>query len=110
MSKLFIYVFFLFLSACGVNQPTQVITGATMGTTYTVKAIDSGVSKLQIEQVLDQVNKTFSTWDPKSELSLLNRQPTNQWIDVSSELFFVLSQSQKVINKPKVILTLVLVV
>jgi thiamine biosynthesis lipoprotein len=96
MSKLFIYVFFLFLSACGVNQPTQVITGATMGTTYTVKAIDSGVSKLQIEQVLDQVNKTFSTWDPKSELSLLNRQPTNQWIDVSSELFFVLNQSQKV--------------
>jgi len=87
---------FLSLGACGDNQPTQVITGSTMGTTYTVKTIDSGVSKLQIEQVLDQVNETFSTWDPNSELSLLNRQPTDQWIDVSSELFFVLSQSQKV--------------
>jgi thiamine biosynthesis lipoprotein len=96
MSKLLIYAFFLFLGACGGNQPTQVITGSTMGTTYTVKTIDSNVSKLQIEQVLDQVNKTFSTWDPKSELSLLNRQPADQWIDVSSELFFVLSQSQKI--------------
>ena len=87
---------FLGLSACGGNQPTQVITGSTMGTTYTVKTTDPSVSKLQIEQVLDQVNKTFSTWDSESELSLLNLKPTDQWIDVSSELFFVLNQSKKV--------------
>ncbi|RUM77726.1 MAG: FAD:protein FMN transferase, partial [Candidatus Thioglobus sp.] len=87
---------FLGLSACVGNQPTQVLTGSTMGTTYTVKTTDSSVSKLQIEQVLDQVNKTFSTWDSDSELSLLNLKPTDQWIDVSSELFFVLNQSKKV--------------
>jgi len=87
---------FLGLSACGGNQPTQVITGSTMGTTYTVKTTDPSVSKLHIEQVLDQVNKTFSTWDSESELSLLNLKPTDQWIDVSSELFFVLNQSKKV--------------
>jgi len=87
---------FLGLSSCGGNQPTQVITGPTMGTTYTVKTVGSDVSKSQIEQTLDQVNKTFSTWDADSELSLLNRQPVNQWVDVSSELFFVLSQSQKI--------------
>jgi thiamine biosynthesis lipoprotein len=87
---------FLGLSACGGNQPAQVITGSTMGTTYTIKTTDSSVSKLQIEQVLDQVNKTFSTWNPESELSLLNLKPTDQWIDVSNELFFVLNQSKKV--------------
>ena len=96
MSKLLICTFFLFLSACGGNQPTQVITGSTMGTTYTVKTIGSSVSKLQIEQVLEQVNKTFSTWDKNSELSLLNQKPVNQWIEISSELFFVLDQSQKI--------------
>jgi len=87
---------FLGLSACVGNQPTQALTGSTMGTTYTVKITDSSVSKLQIEQVLDQVSKTFSTWDSDSELSLLNLKPTDQWIDVSSELFFVLNQSKKV--------------
>jgi Membrane-associated lipoprotein involved in thiamine biosynthesis len=66
-----------------------------MGTTYTIKTIGIGVAQRQIEQVLSKVNQTFSTWDPNSELSLLNRKPINQWIDVSSELFFVLSQSQK---------------
>jgi thiamine biosynthesis lipoprotein len=96
MLRALLTAIFLGLSACVGNQPTQVITGSTMGTTYTIKTIGSSVSKLQIEQVLDQVNKTFSTWDSNSELSSLNRKPTDEWIDVSSELFFVLSQSQKV--------------
>ena len=89
-------VLFLGLSACGDNHPTQTITGSTMGTSYTVKTIGLGVSREQIEQVLEQVNKTFSTWDENSELSLLNQKPINQWIKVSSELFFVLDQSKKI--------------
>jgi len=95
LRALLISIFFG-LNSCGGNQPIQVITGPTMGTTYTIKTIGSDVSKSQIEQMLGQVNKTFSTWDTNSELSLLNRQPVNQWVDVSSELFFVLSQSQKI--------------
>ncbi len=74
----------------------QTITGSTMGTSYTVKTIGPGVSQAQIEQVLDPVNKTFSTWDKNSELSLLNQKPINQWIKVSSSLFFVLDQAQKI--------------
>ncbi|MBT3195107.1 MAG: FAD:protein FMN transferase [Candidatus Ruthia sp.] len=96
MLRALLIFIFLGLSACGGNQPTQTITGSTMGTSYTVKAIGSSVSKLQIEQALSQVNKTFSTWDKNSELSLLNQKPINKWIDVSDELFFVLSQSQKI--------------
>jgi thiamine biosynthesis lipoprotein len=96
MLRALLIFIFLGLSACGGNQPTQTITGSTMGTSYTVKAIGSSVSKLQIEQALSQVNKTFSTWDKNSELSLLNQKPINKWTDVSDELFFVLSQSQKI--------------
>ena len=96
MLRVLLIPIFLLLSACGGNQSTQVITGSTMGTTYTVKTTGSDVSKLQIEKVLKQVNKIFSTWDPNSELSLLNLKPTNRWIDISRELFFVLNQSQKI--------------
>ncbi|TEU22490.1 MAG: FAD:protein FMN transferase [Gammaproteobacteria bacterium] len=96
MLKVLLISIFLGLSSCGDNQPIQTITGSTMGTSYTVKTIGLGVSKSQVEQVLDQVNKTFSTWDKNSELSLLNQKPTHQWIEVSSELFFVLDQSQKI--------------
>ncbi|MDG2353896.1 MAG: FAD:protein FMN transferase [Gammaproteobacteria bacterium] len=96
MLRALLIFIFLGLSACGSNQPTQTITGSTMGTGYTVKTVGSNVSKLQIEQVLSQVNKTFSTWDKNSELSLLNQKPINKWVDVSDELFFVLSQSQKI--------------
>ncbi len=96
MLRALLILIFLGLSACGGDRPIRSITGSTMGTTYTVKTIGAGVSKVQIEHVLDQVDKTFSTWDANSELSLLNRKPINQWIKVSSELFFVLSQSQKI--------------
>lgn len=96
MLKALLIPIFLVLSACGDNQPIQIITGSTMGTSYTVKTVDRRVSKSQIEQVLGQVNKTFSTWDKNSELSLLNQKPINQWVEVSDELFFVLDQSKKI--------------
>lgn len=96
MLKALLIPIFLVLSACSDHQSTQVITGSTMGTSYKVKTVGSGVSRSQIEQVLDQVNKTFSTWDKNSELFLLNQKPINQWVKVSNELFFVLDQSQKI--------------
>lgn len=96
MLKALLISIFLGLSACGDNQPTQTVSGSTMGTSYTVKTVGRSVSKAQIEQVLNQVNKTFSTWDKNSELSLLNQKPINQWIEVSDELFFILDQSQKI--------------
>jgi len=51
---------FLLLSACGVDDTVQTITGKTMGTTYTVKTVGNGVSKSEIEHVLNQVNHIFN--------------------------------------------------
>lgn len=96
MFKVGLMLIFLGLSACSANQPIQIITGSTMGTTYQVKMIGGSVSKQHIEGVLGRVNQTFSTWDENSELSLLNAKPINRWIEVSDDLFFVLAQSKKI--------------
>lgn len=85
------------LGGCGKSNKMQSFSGATMGTTYTVKVADnSDITQQQIDDKLKQINKTFSTWDAKSELSLLNKQPTKQWIGVSNELFYVLKKSEEI--------------
>lgn len=85
---------FLLLSACG-NTQTNIINGTTMGTTYNIQQVDGRrLSLAQIEAKLSKINAIFSTWDDNSQLSLLNKMPINQWIDISAELFFVLQHSK----------------
>ncbi len=85
------------LGACGTSEKTQVFTGATMGTTYTVKVVDdNGISQQAIDNKLKQINQIFSTWDSKSELSLLNQQPINKWVKTSDELFTVLKVAKQI--------------
>lgn len=76
--------------------------GQTMGTTYNISLVESPTfetSTLQqrINQNLQSLNRSLSTYDPQSELSLINQQKDshnpNQWIDLSPELTTVLSQS-----------------
>ncbi len=95
MSKVFIVFIFLFLSSC-VSETAQTITGTTMGTDYSIKVLNTKISKLIIDKRLNEIEKIFSTWDETSELSKLNRAPVNQWIKVSDELFFVLLQAKEI--------------
>ena len=68
-----------------------------MGTTYTVKTIgDNSTSQQKIDDRLIQINQIFSTWDAKSELSVVNQQPVNEWIKVSDELFYVLRTAKEI--------------
>ncbi|SMM97765.1 Thiamin biosynthesis lipoprotein ApbE [uncultured Candidatus Thioglobus sp.] len=98
ITKLYLIAFaFLLLNACGTADKTQTFHGSTMGTTYTVTIIgDSAVSQRDIDNRLMKIEQIFSTWDKKSELSLLNKSPTEQWINVSDELFYVLKVAHKV--------------
>ncbi|NYT52630.1 MAG: FAD:protein FMN transferase [Candidatus Vesicomyosocius endoextente] len=95
MSKVFIVFIFLFLSSC-VSETEQTITGTSMGTDYSIKVLNTQISKLIIDKRLNEIEKIFSTWDEDSELSKLNRAPINQWIKVSDELFFVLLQAKEI--------------
>ncbi|NYT27772.1 FAD:protein FMN transferase [Candidatus Thiodubiliella endoseptemdiera] len=98
IAKLYlISLVFLVLGACGKSERTQSFSGVTMGTAYTVKiADDTDISQQKIDDRLMQINQIFSTWDVESELSLLNKQPINQWISVSDELFYVLKASKEI--------------
>jgi thiamine biosynthesis lipoprotein len=67
-----------------------------MGTYYAVKVprppvdLDAEVLQAGIDGVLGEVNREISTYDPDSELSRLNRNPSTDWIPVSANLLAVL--------------------
>lgn len=95
--KLYLISIVLLLGACATGEKTQVFTGSTMGTTYKIKVLGDGViSKLEIDKKLKQINQIFSTWDTTSELSLLNQQPSNKWVNVSDDLFYVLKTARQI--------------
>jgi len=82
----------LALSACGEDRaPATELTGATMGTTFTVLVVASvgddarKVLDAEIRAALDDVDRLASTWRDDSELSALNRHDSGDWLDVSTE-------------------------
>ena len=82
------------LAACGAPPDPQLeVTGPTMGTYYAVKVarppagLDAAALKTGIEAVLAEVISEISTYDPDSELSRLNRNPSTDWLPVSPNLY-----------------------
>lgn len=69
-----------------------------MGTYYSVKvprppaSLDAQGLRSGLESVLAEVNREISTYDPESELSRLNRNPSTDWIPVSANLRAVLGE------------------
>ncbi len=97
----------LLLSACDTSPSTQIlkINGATMGTYYHVSWVGDDVNQKavlqqQIDMRLAAINKTMSTYDPDSELSLLNLgaldASSDGWIEISADLIEVLNMSLEV--------------
>ncbi|PCK10155.1 MAG: FAD:protein FMN transferase ApbE [Alteromonadaceae bacterium] len=96
----------LFVIACAPPKSVREVylfDGATMGTTYQIKAVPSDKSDIahaklaqKIDAALLTFNQQMSTYIDNSELSLANRAPLDRWIPVSEPLFHVLDISQKV--------------
>ncbi|MFZ0789001.1 MAG: FAD:protein FMN transferase [Chromatiaceae bacterium] len=93
----------LVLAACAPRQdPVIEVTGPTMGTYYAVKiprppnGLDLGTLRADIEGVLAQVIAEISTYEPGSELSRLNANPSTDWIPVSPDLLSVLAEGQRI--------------
>jgi thiamine biosynthesis lipoprotein len=91
------------LGGCGPDQNQAIeIEGPTMGTYFSVKVPrpppDMDVQQLRrgIERVLIEVNREISTYDPDSELSRLNRNPSTDWIPVSRNLLAAIAEGQRV--------------
>lgn len=76
--------------------PSFTLMGETMGTSYTVTAHGTPADALaglpaEIEARLRAINKSMSTWDPASEISLINEMPAGQRVTVSEDFDLVLS-------------------
>jgi thiamine biosynthesis lipoprotein len=90
---------FCFFAACALSacsrEPVS-LTGATMGTTWSVVYIEPtdapDVEKLWsgVQDILDEINNSMSTYQADSEISEFNRQPPRKWVRPSPAFFQVL--------------------
>ncbi|MCZ6502833.1 MAG: FAD:protein FMN transferase [Gammaproteobacteria bacterium] len=98
------YFFLLLLPilfACE-RESLFVISGPTMGTSYTVKIVgedlDRGKLRSQIEVELQRINGLMSTFDENSELSKFNRFPVSSPFTVSAAILEVLMLSSEIFD------------
>ena len=90
---LFIYLLILFPSC--KKQSNYLITGKTMGTTYSVNIydyfVDSDNVQFKVDSLLNNINLQMSTYIPDSELSILNNAVAGHYV-VSEELLKVIDK------------------
>ncbi|MCG7630074.1 FAD:protein FMN transferase [Epibacterium sp. MM17-32] len=92
----------LALMACKKGWSLLELSGLTMGTSYSIVAVDHSKSidkaELQgaVDQALAQVNRQMSNWDAGSEISRFNAAAQGADVAVSSELHHVMQAAQDV--------------
>jgi len=69
----------LALTACTPKDKLSFVTGETMGTTYTVSIVGTvhKREKAKIDSLLSGINRSVSTYDPNSVISLINQAKAN---------------------------------
>ena len=105
------YLILLFLVvnlyACEITSEGQqavIVSGLTMGTTYTVKLnipetkIDRPAISTEINHRLDKINSQMSTYMETSDLTLFNQSNTQDWEEIPVDLYTVIEESLR-INK-----------
>jgi thiamine biosynthesis lipoprotein len=106
---LFIVTGPIFIIACSQITEHKIvkISGPTMGTEYHISWVSRKqdqasliVEREQVQQQVDRlllvINKSMSTYDPQSELSVINQDFTSQWRDISGDLYRVLMMANQV--------------
>ncbi|WP_157633726.1 FAD:protein FMN transferase [Thioflavicoccus mobilis] len=91
------------LASCGEpRDPMLEVSGPTMGTFYSVKVarppaeLTAHALQQTVDTVLDEVIAEISTYDPTSELSRLNVNPTTDWVPLSPDLLTVIDEGQRI--------------
>lgn len=93
------------LTGCGGRRLETVMTGATMGTTYSIKYVaptesgrtpDAATISKEIEARLDEINGLMSTYRTDSEISRFNAFQETTPFKVSKKLMDVLEMAQGV--------------
>lgn len=94
---------FLLLAACTEQPQPLKLAGATMGTTWNVTAIlpagtttEPGDLQQGIEERLEAVNASMSTYQANSEISRFNAASVDEWFEVSTDFYLVLSAAMAI--------------
>lgn len=93
---------FVLLAACQPQPRELVVSGESLGTSYTVKiARFDGQAPAdrfpaRIAELLDELDHKLSTYKPDSELNRLSRQPLGEPLAASDDLYRVLEISRRV--------------
>lgn len=92
----------LTLSGCGGAPEPWRLSGATMGTSYSVVVVapPQALSRQQLAADIDAelrtVNRQMSTYQPDSELSRFNSRRELDWFAVSAELVAVVAEALEI--------------
>lgn len=102
MRTLFAVLIVILLLGCDQATKPLFLEGSTMGTTYhfTLVKVPPQLKEIQLKQEIDtllaEVNQQMSTYKKDSELSLLNQNPSTDWIPISKALFTVMQEALRV--------------
>ncbi len=102
LHSLFLIIACSLLVACDTATRMTVISGPTMGTTYSVKIAEPLDAPREqqlrgvIETTLERVLALMSTYRENSELSRFNRARPGDWFEISGETGEVLATAQQV--------------
>ena len=102
MRKLFAVLIVTLLLGCDQATKPWFLEGSTMGTTYHITLVKvppqlkENDLKKEIDKLLAEVNQQMSTYKKDSELSLLNQNPSTDWIPISKALFTVIQEALRV--------------
>ncbi len=92
----------LALAACKRGAADLLLSGQTMGTTYTVVAVEPRVGldkddlKAAIDAALQDVDQKMSNWNPASEISQINALKANTPFPMSPDMLALMQASQTV--------------
>lgn len=95
----------LTLAGCQSEEREIALEGSVQGTTYHVKIIPNGVPisrdaiHRQIEDVFADIDRKLSNYREDSEISVLNRQRTTDWLAVSPEIAQVIDIAKQVYRR-----------
>ena len=86
----------IFSSCSKKESPRTIISGNTMGTTYSITILDFNHDKIEFKNIIDErlsiINQIFSTYINDSEISSINKSGT-ELIQLSDEFRYVLDKA-----------------
>jgi thiamine biosynthesis lipoprotein len=89
----------LLAAGCDSSPPEIVLSGPTMGTTYTVKVaapasgVDPAAVRVAIDDVLEHIDRSMSGYRVDSEVARFNATLSTDWCEVSPDLAAVVQTS-----------------